>query len=82
MTLASALLGAVGTLAAMLFVLRWSRTESDLTPKSVAVVVLGDIGRSPRMMYHAQSLLEHGFTTYIVAYRGGFLFSTFSDFRT
>ncbi|GAA5926303.1 chitobiosyldiphosphodolichol beta-1,4 mannosyltransferase [Sporobolomyces koalae] len=70
MTLASALLGAVGTLAAMLFVLRWSRTGSDLTPKSVAVVVLGDIGRSPRMMYHAQSLLEHGFTTYIVAYRG------------
>jgi hypothetical protein len=38
--------------------------------RTVAIVVLGDIGRSPRMMYHAQSFASHDFTTYIIAYRG------------
>ncbi|KAG6857663.1 hypothetical protein H0H87_010232 [Tephrocybe sp. NHM501043] len=37
---------------------------------TVAIVVLGDIGRSPRMMYHAQSFAENGFLTYIVGYGG------------
>lgn len=40
--------------------------------KSVAIVVLGDIGRSPRMLYHAQSFISHGYTTHIVAYRGAY----------
>lgn len=39
-------------------------------PKSVAVVVLGDLGRSPRIMYHAQSFARAGFTTYLVGYAG------------
>ncbi|KAF7320135.1 Chitobiosyldiphosphodolichol beta-mannosyltransferase [Mycena kentingensis (nom. inval.)] len=38
--------------------------------RSVAIVVLGDIGRSPRMMYHAQSFAEHDFYTTIVSYGG------------
>lgn len=38
--------------------------------KSVALVVLGDIGRSPRMLYHADSFARHGFETRIVAHRG------------
>jgi hypothetical protein len=38
--------------------------------RSVAILVLGDIGRSPRMMYHAQSFVEHNFQTYIIAYEG------------
>lgn len=38
--------------------------------KSVAIVVLGDIGRSPRMTYHAQSFADAKFMTYIVGYRG------------
>ncbi|RXW16582.1 hypothetical protein EST38_g9275 [Candolleomyces aberdarensis] len=38
--------------------------------RSVAILVLGDIGRSPRMMYHAQSFAENGFVTDIVGYRG------------
>lgn len=38
--------------------------------QSVALVVLGDIGRSPRMLYHAESLARHGFQTRIVAHRG------------
>ena len=36
----------------------------------VAVVVLGDIGRSPRMTYHASSLAKIGADVDIIAYRG------------
>jgi beta-1,4-mannosyltransferase len=36
----------------------------------VVVVVLGDLGRSPRMQYHALSLLEAGHTVSLVGYRG------------
>jgi voltage-gated potassium channel Kch len=39
-------------------------------PRSAAVVVLGDIGRSPRIMYHAQSFALNGFETYVVGYEG------------
>jgi len=38
--------------------------------RSVVVFVLGDVGRSPRMMYHAESFANNGFETYIVGYRG------------
>ncbi|RDB29215.1 Chitobiosyldiphosphodolichol beta-mannosyltransferase [Hypsizygus marmoreus] len=38
--------------------------------RSVAIIVLGDIGRSPRMMYHAQSFAENDFVTDIIGYRG------------
>jgi beta-1,4-mannosyltransferase len=38
--------------------------------RTVAIIVLGDIGRSPRMMYHAESFASHDFKTYIVAYKG------------
>lgn len=34
----------------------------------VSVVVLGDIGRSPRMQYHALSLASHGFIVDIIGY--------------
>jgi beta-1,4-mannosyltransferase len=39
---------------------------------SVQVVVLGDIGRSPRMQYHAISLAKHGARVDIVGYNGEF----------
>lgn len=35
-----------------------------------AIIVLGDIGRSPRMMYHAESLAIGGWETYIIGYKG------------
>ncbi|KAK7468495.1 mannosyltransferase [Stygiomarasmius scandens] len=44
------------------------RNEHSL--RTVAVLVLGDIGRSPRMMYHAESFAENGFMTYLVGYGG------------
>lgn len=40
--------------------------------RSVAVLVLGDVGRSPRMMYHAESFAKHGFETFIVGYEGSY----------
>ena len=40
------------------------------TPRHVCIVVLGDIGRSPRMLYHAISLADEGFKVYIVGYKG------------
>ncbi|GAA5996385.1 hypothetical protein JCM5350_005121 [Sporobolomyces pararoseus] len=46
------------------------KAPSPSGSKSVGLIVLGDIGRSPRMLYHAQSFLQNGYTTYIVAYRG------------
>jgi len=38
--------------------------------KRVHVVVLGDIGRSPRMQFHALSLTNVGFQVYIFGYLG------------
>ncbi|XP_068618517.1 chitobiosyldiphosphodolichol beta-mannosyltransferase [Battus philenor] len=42
---------------------------TDQNPKKcVKVIVLGDIGRSPRMQYHALSLSDNGFKVNIIAY--------------
>ena len=38
--------------------------------RTAIVMVLGDIGRSPRMMYHADSFAKHDWQTEIVAYYG------------
>jgi hypothetical protein len=38
--------------------------------RTVQVVVLGDIGRSPRMQYHALSLAKHGARVYLIGYKG------------
>lgn len=37
---------------------------------SVQVLVLGDIGRSPRMQYHATSIAKHGGRVEIIGYKG------------
>lgn len=46
------------------------QTRRPLELRSVTIVVLGDIGRSPRMMYHAESFAKDGFETTIVGYKG------------
>ena len=38
--------------------------------RTVQVVVLGDIGRSPRMQYHALSIAKHGGRVYLIGYQG------------
>jgi len=37
---------------------------------SVQVLVLGDIGRSPRMQYHAMSIAKHGGRVDVIGYMG------------
>jgi len=49
---------------------RLLRPRDQHSLRSVAILVLGDIGRSPRMMYHAQSFAENGFMTDIIGYGG------------
>ena len=48
----------------------FSRPRSRPALRSVAILVLGDIGRSPRMMYHAESFAKNNFLTYLVGYGG------------
>lgn len=38
--------------------------------KRVCIVVFGDIGRSPRMQYHALSFMNEGFFVDIIGYSG------------
>lgn len=40
------------------------------TPRQVCVLVLGDVGRSPRMTYHALSLARNGFDVTLAGFRG------------
>ncbi|GAA5897445.1 chitobiosyldiphosphodolichol beta-1,4 mannosyltransferase [Sporobolomyces salmoneus] len=54
----------------LLFALNQRLRSRPLSSKSVGLIVLGDIGRSPRMLYHAQSFVNNDYTTYIIAYRG------------
>jgi beta-1,4-mannosyltransferase len=39
-------------------------------PVSVHVLVLGDVGRSPRMTYHALSIAKHGGKVNLIGYLG------------
>lgn len=43
---------------------------------SCQVVVLGDIGRSPRMQYHALSIAKHGGRVDLIGYKGILLHET------
>ena len=45
-----------------------SYTKNGTTAR-VGVVVLGDLARSPRMKYHALSLLSHGFSVDMIGYQ-------------
>lgn len=49
------------------------------TPFHVIVIVLGDLGRSPRMQYHASSLLKEGNTVSIIGYEGEDLIPALQD---
>ncbi|KAH9855786.1 mannosyltransferase [Lenzites betulinus] len=48
----------------------YSKPSPRPTLRSVAILVLGDIGRSPRMMYHTESFATNKFQTYLVGYGG------------
>lgn len=47
---------------------RMSSNGNGNSSRNICVIVLGDIGRSPRMQYHALSLLQHKFNVDIIGY--------------
>ncbi|PVH99072.1 glycosyltransferase family 33 protein [Periconia macrospinosa] len=46
-----------------------NKTPSFKQGRTTQVVVLGDIGRSPRMQYHAISIAKHGGKVYLIGYQ-------------
>lgn len=47
------------------------KSNDTKRPKTcVQILVLGDIGRSPRMQYHALSIAKHGGEVVIIGYNG------------
>lgn len=73
--LLSLLAAGVLTLIVAAFLLFPSRYRPSSGPSgkshiSAQVLVLGDIGRSPRMQYHALSIAKHGGTVDLIGYHG------------
>ena len=64
------LLVVASTLVTIVLLLLPSPRDAPDNKCSVQVVVLGDIGRSPRMQYHALSIATHGGRVQLVGYRG------------
>ncbi|XP_072871264.1 chitobiosyldiphosphodolichol beta-mannosyltransferase isoform X2 [Chlorocebus sabaeus] len=46
----------------------WKRWRRRQAARHVVAVVLGDVGRSPRMQYHALSLAMHGFSVTLLGF--------------
>lgn len=53
-----------------LFMLSSLKYREDSGRKRIQVVVLGDVGRSPRMQYHSLSLVQQEFTVDLIGYGG------------
>ena len=49
---------------------RRAGNNNDERHGRIQVVVLGDIGRSPRMQYHALSAAKHGAPVHLIGYSG------------
>jgi hypothetical protein len=64
------LLVAISTLVTIVLLLLPSPAQYSDQKCTVQVVVLGDLGRSPRMQYHALSIVNHGGHVQLVGYRG------------
>lgn len=65
---------------ALIWFIRYINSK-PVRKNSVTVLVLGDVGRSPRMMYHAESFGRIGWETFLVGYGGGYRFAFFCVLR-
>lgn len=54
--------------------------QAEPEKPTVQILVLGDIGRSPRMQYHALSIARKGGKVVIIGYQGKFLFNSDCSF--
>jgi beta-1,4-mannosyltransferase len=68
-------------ISSLLLLLKRS-SRSKPSPRSVAILVLGDVGRSPRMMYHAESFAKLHFETFLVGYQGNVSLAAAAFLRT
>ncbi|XP_066131044.1 chitobiosyldiphosphodolichol beta-mannosyltransferase [Saccopteryx bilineata] len=59
---------ALSILLPLLLLVTWKRWQRGRTARHVVVVVLGDVGRSPRMQYHALSLAKRGFSVTLLGF--------------
>jgi len=64
------LLVILSTLVTVVLLLLPSQRDPTDQECSVQVVVLGDLGRSPRMQYHALSVATHGGHVQLIGYVG------------
>jgi beta-1,4-mannosyltransferase len=55
------------------------RRPNSLTQKCVHIVVLGDLGRSPRMCNHAIEFDKHKFDVKLIGYAGWSVENMFND---
>ena len=62
------ILAALSILAVPVFLLVARLSDKPSRRHTAIVLVLGDVGRSPRMMYHAQSLSQNGWETSLIGY--------------
>jgi beta-1,4-mannosyltransferase len=58
------------TVAILLLPSQYKPTSDPKEKRSVQILVLGDIGRSPRMQYHALSIARNGGRVVIIGYKG------------
>ncbi|RNA34624.1 chitobiosyldiphosphodolichol beta-mannosyltransferase [Brachionus plicatilis] len=63
----------------LIFLLIWTFFKRNHHPKSACIVVLGDIGRSPRMSYHCISLLKLGYSVTLIGYKESKLMNQLND---
>lgn len=75
LTVSSSVVLVTGLIGIVLLLLRTMRRRNTGTNRRVCVLVLGDIGRSPRMRYHSLSLSKHGFNVTFVGFVGKILSS-------
>ncbi|KAG8721586.1 mannosyltransferase [Ceratobasidium sp. 394] len=68
----------IALITAIAFWIVFHRNKSPVR-RSIAILVLGDVGRSPRMMYHAHSLAENQFDTYLIGYSGSTLIKSLRE---
>lgn len=59
-----------GITVVIVLVAYWLRGRKDPSEPRICVLVLGDIGRSPRMQYHALSCAKAGFQVDMVGFGG------------
>ena len=59
-----------GLAIVLVFLVYWLRGRKDLSKTRICILVLGDIGRSPRMQYHALSCAKAGYQVDLVGFGG------------